>query len=63
MSKTTGKMAIISYANIRRVVYKPRIIDGEVPALLYEFRGIIGTPAIRLTVSMKPKTVLDKQVE
>jgi len=57
------KPVIISHANVRRIVDKPRNVDDEVLELLYKNRGVIGISAIGPLVSSKPKPTLDDLVE
>ena len=57
------KPVIISHANARKIVDKPRNVDDEVLELLVKNRGVIGLTVIGPLVSNKPKPALDDLVE
>ncbi|MEM1612198.1 MAG: dipeptidase [Desulfurococcaceae archaeon] len=60
---TTKKPVIISHANVRKIVNKPRNVDDEVLELLYRNRGVLGISAIGSLVSTKPRPTIDDLVE
>ncbi|MEM4542050.1 MAG: dipeptidase [Desulfurococcaceae archaeon] len=57
------KPVIVSHANVRRFVDKPRNVDDEILELLCKNRGVIGISAIGPLISSKPKPTLDDLVE
>lgn len=61
--QVSKKPVIISHANVRKIVDKPRNVDDEVLELLKKNSGVIGISAIGPLVSGKPKPTLDDLVE
>lgn len=57
------KPVIISHANARRLVDKPRNIDDEVLEALHRNRGVVGISAIGSLVSTKPRSSIDDLVQ
>lgn len=57
------KPVIISHANVRKIVNKPRNVDDEVLELLCKNKGVLGISAIGSLVSTKPKPTIDDLVE
>ena len=60
---TSKKPVIISHANIRKFVDKPRNVDDEILEALHRNGGVIGISAIGPLISQKPKPTLNELVE
>ncbi|MEM0196182.1 MAG: membrane dipeptidase [Sulfolobales archaeon] len=60
---TSKKPVIVSHANIRKFVDKPRNVDDEVLEALHKNGGVIGISAIGPLISQKPRPTLSELVD
>lgn len=61
--EASSKPVIVSHANVRKIVDKPRNVDDDVLEALHRNGGVLGISAIGPLVSTKPKPTLDDLVQ
>lgn len=61
--EVSRKPVIVSHANVRRLVDRPRNVDDEVLEALRRNGGVLGISAIGPLVSTRPKPTLDELVQ